>query len=320
MDTVRCGLIVTLAAAAACIPDRDDHESLVAEPRVIAIQMEPAEVAPRQPFTLRALYAGGDTSDIDWAFCSEQKPLSELGPIARSCLLPSGSGLSAAFANGLEIRATMPAEACRLFGPDRPPPKMGEPAGRPVDADPSGGFYQPVALFDYTQEEASLFEARVSCALPGVTREQFTEWTQRYVRNRNPQVDTLEAVLDGELQLLEADSALRVRAGQRLELHVWTPACGDDVDAAACGGAEPYLYFDLGSRSLVTRRETLNASWFADAGSFRDARTAVEVAQDGAVGKNVWTAPRDAGPVTLWVVLRDDRGGVVWRQQAVDVE
>lgn len=317
----RAACLLLLAGPSACIPDRDDHESLVDRARVIAVQMEPAEVAPRGRFSLRALYAGGEQGDIDWAFCSEQKPLSELGPIAPNCLAPDGAGLSDPFANGLDVSAAMPADACRLFGPDRPPPKMGEPAGRPVDADPSGGFYQPVALFDYDQNEAGLFEARVNCALPGVTREQYTEWTQRYVRNLNPQVDSLEALRDGDVLTLDESEPLRVRANERIELRVWAAPCASEVDAtAACGGAEPYLYYDLASRSLVTRTETLSASWFADAGSFVDARSGFEVADDGALAKNTWTAPRDGGDVTLWVVLRDNRGGVVWRKQSISID
>jgi hypothetical protein len=314
-------LLAPLLAHAACVPDRDENESLVTRPRVIAIQMEPAEVAPRQALRLRALYAGGDESDVDWAFCAEQKPLSELGPIAKSCLAPDGSGLAAPFATGLEASGSMPADACRLFGPDRPPPKPNEPAGRPVDADPSGGYYQPIGVFDYAQGQASLFEARVSCSLPGVTRAQFTDFQQRYVRNVNPQIDAVEAVLEGEVVPLESDRAVQVRAGQELSLRVWTAPCGAQLDAAArCGGAEPYLYFDLGTRTLVTRTETLSAAWFATAGRFHESRTGLDTADDGSLGRNVWTAPREPGPVTLWVVLRDDRGGVTWQSYPLEIE
>jgi hypothetical protein len=33
----------------------------------------------------------------------------------------------------------------------------------------------------------------------------------------------------------------------------------------------------------------------------------------------VWIAPAEPGRVTLWVVLRDDRGGVAWRTPFVEV-
>ena len=305
----------------ACVPDRDDDESRIDRPRVIAIQMEPAEVGPRQRFALHALYAGGEEADLDWAFCTDQKPLSELGPISRDCIAPNGSGLAEPFANGLEASAMMPADACRLFGPDRPPPKDGEPAGRPVDADPTGGYYQPLSLFDYAGEEASLFEARVSCSLPGVTREQFAEWNQRYVRNQNPVIDALEAEQGGDVVALDSGGEpLVVQAGRKLSLRVWAPACDREVSPdAACGGAEPYLYFDLGTRELVTRRENLRASWFASAGGFSESRSALIRDRDGSSSDNVWTAPRREQTVTLWIVLRDDRGGVAWQTHTLEV-
>lgn len=318
MDPVKLALVPLLAAA--CVPDNDQNESLIEAPRVIAVQMEPAEVAPRQPFKLRALTAGGEL-DLDWAFCGEQKPLSELGPIARRCLAPHGEGLLDAFGSGIEVDATMPADACRLFGPDRPPPMKGEPAGRPVDADPSGGYYQPVSLFDYHEQAAALFEARVACALPGVTRAQYAEWTTRYVRNVNPTIDALEAVHGGEAIVLGDSEPLQVAGLRTLALRVWAPLCGDELAAgAACGGAEPYLYFDIGSRELVTRSETLSASWFATAGSFQDSRTVLELTDEGALANNRWEVPRDAGEVTLWVVLRDNRGGVSWKTARLHVE
>jgi hypothetical protein len=314
--------VIGLMALGACVPDRDEDEFRIDEPRVIAIQMEPAEVGPRQKFTLRALYAGGESADLDWAFCAEQKPLSELGPISKDCLPPDGSGLSGPFANGLEASGTMPADACRLFGPDRPPPKDGEPAGRPVDPDPSGGYYQPIALFDYSQARAGLYEARVSCSLPGVTREQFSEWTQNYVRNRNPEIDAIDVTRGGAAQPLEAGGEpLVVKRGAEITLRVWTPRCESEVDAeAACGGAEPYLYFDVGKREIVTRREGLRASWFADGGTFRDARTELRRGSEGSSSANVWTAPARAGEVTLWIVVRDDRGGTTWQARGLRVE
>jgi hypothetical protein len=306
--------------AAACVPDNDQNESLIDASRVIAVQMEPAEVAPRQPFKLRALGAGGEV-DLDWSFCGEQKPLSELGPVSRRCLAPQGAGLLDPFGSGGEVSATMPADACRLYGPDRPPPKQGEPAGRPVDADPSGGYYQPVSLFDYNEQAASLFEARVACALPGVTRAQYAEWNMRYVRNSNPSVDAIEAVHDGEAFVLNDSEPLQVGGLRTLALRAWAPLCGEELAAsAACGGAEPYLYFDIGSRQLVTRTETLSVSWFATAGSFQDSRTGLEVTPDGALAENRWTVPREAGEVTLWVVLRDNRGGVSWKSARLAVE
>jgi hypothetical protein len=321
MHRIARTLLVSLALVA-CVPDDEEDESLIDEPRLIAVQMDPAEVGPRQPFTLRALYAGGEQADLDWAFCTEQKPLSELGPISRDCLAPDGTGLAEPFANGLEAESTMPADACRLFGPDRPPPKDGEPAGRPVDPDPSGGYYQPISLFDYDRGNPSLYEARVSCSLPGVTREQFAEWTRNYVRNRNPEIEALDVTLGEDVLTLDPQAEpLVIPRGRGLALRVWSALCEGEVDPdAACGGAEPYLYFDIGTRQIVTRREKLRASWFASAGEFRDSRSALVRGADGSSSANVWVAPGRAQSVTLWVVLRDDRGGASWQRYVLQVE
>ena len=35
---------------------------------------------------------------------------------------------------------------------------------------------------------------------------------------------------------------------------------------------------------------------------------------------NTWTAPSTAGTVTLWVVLRDSRGGIGWKSYRVAVQ
>jgi hypothetical protein len=35
--------------------------------------------------------------------------------------------------------------------------------------------------------------------------------------------------------------------------------------------------------------------------------------------RNVWTAPTTAGPVHLWVVIRDSRGGLDFAEAEIDV-
>jgi hypothetical protein len=81
-----------------------------------------------------------------------------------------------------------------------------------------------------------------------------------------------------------------------------------------CTGAEAYVYFDLATRALVDRREAMRLSWYADAGSFVDDRTGrTEDQADLTSTDNTWTAPPTAGAVTLWVVLRDSRGGLNWK-------
>ena len=75
-------------------------------------------------------------------------------------------------------------------------------------------------------------------------------------------------------------------------------------------------YFIL-QPSLQTRRfqvvnetELFSVSWFADAGAFLYAFTWAEFTVNL---DNTFTAPTAWGPVTIWAVARDQRGGEVWQ-------
>jgi hypothetical protein len=82
-----------------------------------------------------------------------------------------------------------------------------------------------------------------------------------------------------------------------------------------------YVYFDPITRKLRDRREAMRVSWFASAGEFEHDRTGrSEVDADDAESENVWVAPDAEGDVRVWVVLRDDRGGVGWGSYTLRVE
>jgi hypothetical protein len=88
---------------------------------------------------------------------------------------------------------------------------------------------------------------------------------------------------------------------------------------AACGGAETYLYIDPTSKQMATSRESIVASWYATAGAFDLDRAGRDGTDPTTTVNNGWTAPSTAGPVHLWVVLRDARGGVGWGSYTVTV-
>ncbi|MBC8070316.1 MAG: hypothetical protein IAG13_18430, partial [Deltaproteobacteria bacterium] len=113
-----------------------------------------------------------------------------------------------------------------------------------------------------------------------------------------------------------------------------TPSCGDgqctlDEDAAACAddcperagctGAEWYARFDPITQEIADTREAIAVAWYATGGSFDAARTGRAGDDPARTSDNVWTAPSEPGVVTLWIVLRDDRGGVSWRTLAIEV-
>src|SRR4029077_6453717 len=111
----------------------------------------------------------------------------------------------------------------------------------------------------------------------------------------------------------EGDSnPVPLNAGQVVTLRVGWPrcptaaTCGDgfcngeeDVASCAadctnpvgCGGAESYVSYDLTTRTLVDRRESMRVSWFATDGSFADDRTGRDETDMGWTSDDVFTAP-----------------------------
>ncbi len=236
------------------------------------MQAVPAEGALGAGFALTALYVDQsgphDPSAIDWATCLLQKPLGEPGPIDESCFVDASPDL-VSLGHGGVVHGTIPQNACQLFGPDSPPPQMGQPSTRPTDPDTTGG------------------------------------------------VDADGGASPIAADAADAGPALAVAAGERVALRVEWPACsGND----ACGGAESYLYIDPASKQIVTRRESMVASWYAGAGSFDEDRSGRSETDTATSAENTWTAPKTPGPAHLWVVLRDARGGVGWAAYTVVVE
>lgn len=340
MGLLRPHAVVAAALALACVPELAADLSRVDEARVLAVRAEPAEAAPGEEVTLTALYADASgtlaEAPLAWSLCIARRPLAELGPISRACLQDVGDALLAV-GTGLSVQAKVPADACRLFGPEPPPATPGEPSGRPVDPDPSGGYYQPIVLAP-PGDASTLLQLRIACGLAGATQQQAAEFRRRYQPNLAPEVAALGRA-GGPAQ--PEDLPLVVTAGESVALRVrWPtcpedPVCGDGVcgpdegveacpgdcgGAPGCGGAETYLRLDPSALALRAQREAIRVAWFASAGSFDAASTGRAAGEREATSDNTWTAPEDPGPATIWVVLRDDRGGASWRSLVVEVQ
>jgi hypothetical protein len=85
-----------------------------------------------------------------------------------------------------------------------------------------------------------------------------------------------------------------------------TPATRVEPKVDAC--AEP--------ASKVCEEE-LRVAWFATAGTLEIAQTGAS--ESGLSSDNLWIAPTKPQGVSLWIVLRDERGGVDWRELRFDV-
>jgi hypothetical protein len=305
LATSLCGGIATLLFCGAatvvfsgCTPDFGQPPSLVTGPRLLAIKGEPAEVRPGDSVMVSALSVSPSGTDpapqIAWALCLTPKPLDENNVVAGACL-GGGDGVMALGAPGPTVSATVPLNACALFGPDPPPQMPGQPPLRPRDPDVSGGYYQPLraeldAITGFGLE-------RISCELAQAGAAIAVEFAMQYQANTNPMLLPLTAAdaLSGQPVALNS-----VKAGSQVDFTASWPAAS----------AESYPVYDIVAQALVTHRESLRVSWFATDGSFEHDTTGRDETETETTTDDVWTAPAQAEPVHLWMVLRDSRGGI----------
>jgi hypothetical protein len=291
-----------LLALGACVPDLDQRTSIVDRPRVLAVVAEPAEAAPGAMVAHHALVAtpAGEPAApaLEWAYCTRPTPPTEDDAVAVGCLDDAGVALAAG-PGPADAAGALPAAGCMLFGPDPPGPDL-----RPRDPDPTGGYYQPVRVRGGDLLAFGL--DRIACDLGSAPPAVVRDFRARYRANQNPPplvlTDDRGAAVDGA----------HVTAGATLALHAAWPA-----DAA-----EPYVSYDLASVAVVDRRESLRVSFYATAGRFeRDAAGVAEAdAADVTAVDDAWTAPPAPGPVTLWTVLRDSRGGAAVARYIIAVD
>jgi hypothetical protein len=331
-----------------CKPEFADVEAIVSSPRVIAVAATPAEAPPMAAVSFDALFVtpagAGDSSDLSWAYCVARKPLTDEGTLAPECLALTGDDLIQ-LGPGEDVKGKVPAQACQLFGPDVPPAMMGQPSGRPVDPDPSGGYFQPIRLLTPGMSNTAIVgTVRLSCGLAAATPQQSIDYNQRYRNNVNPAIEVLRLHAGEKSIEVAKDSGgepgAAVHSGESVSLEVGWAACstgrdcGDgicDIDEDAdhcpkdctvprgCTGAERYLLFDPESHMLVERREEIRVSWFATAGKFGIDRTDRGADDAARTSANSWIAPTASGEVRLWIVLRDDRGGSGWQSYRIAV-
>jgi hypothetical protein len=344
--------LVTALSGQACVPEFDDDLALLTSPRVLAVRSEPAEVTPGQTARLSVLLAvpegdaaPSDDDDVEWALCLARKPLTELGPVDQRCITEFGMSdeLYQDLGSGSAVDAPIPSDSCQRFGPQQPVGSDGTVSGRAVDPDLSGGYHQPVVVG--RDSEVVLGSVRLACGAVPLPSRELIRFNSGYRPNENPRIERLELRAGGPItelsQGFEGPGPL-VAPGSRVEFGVSWPACprsaecGDglctagenQVSCAAdcrdaprgCAGAETYLWADPQRLVVEERREGIRVSWYASGGRFAEERTGrTEDEPDGSDATNWWTAPAEEGPVRLWVVLRDDRGGVAWGEYRIDV-
>lgn len=281
----------------ACVPDVDEAITQVSTPRILAVRGIPAEARPSTPVRYEALIAGPDGplgAGARFSYCTEARSAEERTGVSRRCL--QGEAL-------LDVGTVVPPNACALFGPNTPPSADGEPARRPSDPDPSGGYFIPVLAQDSAGTAPPTFGfQRIRCDLAGATRDIFEQYQARYRENRHPDISRLRAgaedLMAGRLRTLPA-------APTTLLMEV------------RADSFERFVVYSANDSALYDQTEELQVHWYASAGEFS--------ASEGLVDKNSrsasvqWTGPEAGETARLWIIVRDSRGGSVWAEYEVSM-
>lgn len=304
----RIACALAACALAACDAALDQRLAIVDRPRVLAVIAEPAEARPGDRVQYAAVVAAPDgpaSAPLRWAYCLDPKPPTEDNAVSAACLDRAGLvDLGSAPA----IAATLPAQGCLAFGPETPPGNF-----RPRDPDATGGYYQPIRAD--LGELVAFGLSRITCKLATAPGPVAHDYDLHYVANRNPTIATLE--LAGPDVPVAPDSADRPDGAPA---SFTAPADRDVVLTASwpAAAAEHYLAYDPLSQTLTDRREAMRLSWFATGGALAVDASAVAEADPATQVSTTWRTPA-AGPATLWLVLRDSRGGIASVTAAVTI-
>ena len=276
-----------------CQPDFDRPASRVDQLRVLAVVLDPPEAMPAGRVRAEVLVVGPAGRVIEptprWSLCVRRPELAAFNSVADACSLPSEGGL-AFLGLGEALEFPVPSTACASFGSEAPPADGEGRLIRPVDPDATGGYYQPIRID--VAGAVAFGGPRISCALPRASADVVRAFRARYVPNRNPVMLPLEV-------------GAKTTRGERLRVVV----------RLAEGSRERYVVYDARDGTLGERTENLEARFFTTAGSF----SSDAASGDGELASQL-TVPDVSGRMTLWVVVRDERGGIAFQEANVEVE
>ena len=300
-----CTLAISAALLAACA-DNFEKQSQVTRLRVLGVQAEPAELIltpdgglPATTLTALAIDPSGVAITARFSLCKLQGALPAPDvdcPGGAGLDLPDGGPLSARLdLNAPDVQAAALALLASDAGTGQGdagvagllaiglPILYGFELRAPAHGNPDGG-----------PPPAPGFDVQRVIGLGTVTLRTATSADQA---NRNPQLRAVSA--DGVE--LAADGSSTLKAGAKVTL---LPLPADDAKQPAGAGLEK-----------------LNFSFYATAGEVGELRSADTTAtgQPG-IASIDYTVPLAAsGPVRLFVVVRDGRGGVGWLERRFTV-
>jgi len=279
---------VAAIGSTGCDSPLDQRLAIIDAPRVLAVIADPAEARPGAQVSYTAVVASPDgpvAAAPRWAFCVAPKPPTEDNAVGGACL---DEAHLVVLGTQPAVTAALPADGCLEFGPETPPGNF-----RPRDADPTGGYYQPIRadLDDLLAFGLSRITCKLATAPPAVAH----NYDVSYVPNQNP--------------MLNPPALTSVASNTDVTLTASWPA----------GAAETYLYYDPLSQTLVTRREAMRLSWFATGGTLAVDASAVAETDLATSVSTTWHTPA-AGAAYLWLILRDSRGGITSQTVRVIVD
>jgi hypothetical protein len=291
MKRARVGACLFLASGAvACVPSLSSDDATISSTRILAVRGDPAEAPPGTKVTFTAFVAGTggqvSTADVGWDFCTAPLPLTSDAVVSDACL---GSASIVAAGAGPAVTAATPSKGCSLFGPETPPGGF-----RPPDPDATGGYYQPLRA-DLAGAAVTFALARIHCDLANADAQAVSAFAAAYEPNQNPTLSPMAF----SLGLAAADPSA-IPAGATVTLTASWPA----------SSAETYAYYDPSTQAVTTKREAMQVAWYSTTGALATEATGRTSADLATSSANTWVAPSSPGTSHLFVVLRDDRGGV----------
>lgn len=293
------GLLPLLVASAlvvvagACVMDDFEQRFEVSQPRILAMEAEPPDIGPGEDMIFRLHLASPEPVDVSvrWTLCLLAggpqdayacRAFPELGALDRVVL---GEGQEIRWTNPLdEVLIDELCEAAADTG------LLDCSEGLPLDLRAEVWFGVPVGPPD-----------RVALRRIRLLDEALA---LRADRNRNPSLDSL---LMEDIVLPKDDVVSFPRRAERGEESWYDLLVPLQADAA-----QTWSHPDSGEE----RVEQLRASWFATGGelerarSFLGPRAPLSEVQSNRIRFNEDFPASPGATQRLWVVLRDDRGGV----------
>jgi hypothetical protein len=306
--------LAALVGLTACSYDFD-RASEVVDRRILGIQVEPPELVSGQPMPssvqVRALVVDPRdplaVTEASWWYCTVPERAYAQGPGDGDARCPDTEA-TVLYASG-EVPLSAVSQSI---------PVPGEVA----DVLASGSAFTAPQLqvqLKVHSEEGDLYGIKLVTvtARPNEGQEP----------NRNPvlqglSLDGVDWPADTPVRLRYGDCPDERKEGAEAPDGSRVTVCEHDIEPLFDEAAAQFFLERGISGRLETHRERLRFSWFTDAGSFRNDRTRQKDPRDPLpdnIGpKGEWREPpAKTERATIWIVVRDGRGGTHWERREV---